>query len=313
MAGELFTNHDHELVDPSLNAGFDTGLVVLVSNSKGREEPVCGELFQSVCVPRTSVPPAVRNDDGGGMANDASMGYTADAMAAAGNATLFPPSGGHPAGRPTPLPVPTEFSQVAYNWMEPSAAAIASQVATPMQLDMLEICLKQFASSLVNGIQVQMELNDKEDALDASVRSTDSALVFPSISGSMMSSIMSRRSPDGTGLSGSTANGKRLLEAVITATPDLSVLVISAGQVERSVPLRAVRSVRPGKEAAAGSWRSWFGSENSCIVVLRLTGGRHARLRFDQADQAAYFGTCMRVLVKASRSISTSSFPEAAR
>lgn len=94
------------------------------------------------------------------------------------------------------------------------------------------------------------------------------------------------------------ANGAQNLDAIISLTHNLSLLLISVMGVERSVPLRSVRWVRPPEDMK----QSWFlPSDQDKMVVIRLAGGRFVRLRFGKKEQAAYFGTCMRLLVKASR------------
>lgn len=79
------------------------------------------------------------------------------------------------------------------------------------------------------------------------------------------------------------------IEVCALLTNDLLHLIIS-GRVETlSVPLRSVRHVQEGKNAKA--------------VVMRLAGGRFAHFGFAEERQAAYFGTCMRLLVKGARSL----------
>jgi len=88
------------------------------------------------------------------------------------------------------------------------------------------------------------------------------------------------------------------IDAVASLSRDLRVLLLSVKGVQRTVPLKSIRSVRPPAEEAGGL--SWFlPSERDQMVVLRLAGSCFLRLRFDRREQAAYFGTCMRLLLKA--------------
>jgi len=90
------------------------------------------------------------------------------------------------------------------------------------------------------------------------------------------------------------------INAVASLSPDLLVLLLAVKGVQRAVPLKSIRSVRPPAEEAGGL--SWFlPSERDQMVVLRLAGSCLLRLRFDSREQAAYFGTCMRLLLKGTK------------
>jgi len=135
----------------------------------------------------------------------------------------------------------------------------AQSQPTPQQQERLRTCLKPFVRSMLTGVLVQLRLDAQE------LEGTSEA---------------------------------QNIDAVLSLTQDLHLLLISVGGVERSVPMRSVRCVRPPERSKQG--RSWFQpKEQDHFVVLRLEGGRFVRLRFEEHDQAAYFGTCIRLLVKA--------------
>lgn len=88
------------------------------------------------------------------------------------------------------------------------------------------------------------------------------------------------------------------IDATISLNDDFSVLFIAAGSAQRSVSVKAIRLVRPPEKA----------KDSDRCADLRLAGGRFVRFHFDTEAQAKFFGTCMRLLVKASCSgMSTSS------
>lgn len=84
---------------------------------------------------------------------------------------------------------------------------------------------------------------------------------------------------------------QQTLSSVLSVSEDFAILTIAAGNSERSVPVKAIRWVRPPEG----------GQDQEKCVDLRLTGGRFVRFQFNSAAQANYFGTCMRLLVKAAR------------
>lgn len=125
----------------------------------------------------------------------------------------------------------------------------------------LEACMKLFARAMLEGVDLQLRLNAEE------------VPNMPQIQD---------------------------LNATVALTADLGVLVLNVGGVERSIPVSSVRWVRPPEEGGGGLM--WFlPSERDKVVVLKLAGGRFVRLKFDRQDQAAYFGTCMRLMVKVAR------------
>merc|ERR1712194_81305 len=97
-------------------------------------------------------------------------------------------------------------------------------------------------------------------------------------------------------------------DAIISLSQDLALLLLDVGGLEKSVTLRSVRWVRPPDEDKSKSW--FLPSDKDNMVVLRLVGGRFVRLRFTKKDQASYFGTCMRLLVKAARTEGASAASE---
>jgi len=82
------------------------------------------------------------------------------------------------------------------------------------------------------------------------------------------------------------------IDATITLNQDFSVLTISAGSAQRPIPIKVIRLVRPPDNC----------SDSDKCADLRLAAGRFVRFNFDSQDQAKFFGTCMRLLVKAARS-----------
>lgn len=163
--------------------------------------------------------------------------------------------------RNTSLAVPDEFVGIRYDWTMPSQQQPSAEESDEARLG---ACLKAFVSSMLGGVttQLQLEAAEAEQPLQS--------------------------------------HGWHAIDAVVRLSQDLTVLNISATGSERSVPIRSIRSVRPPVRVFGGL--SWFQpSDRELMVILSLAGGRFVRLRFDQKDQAAYFGTCVRVLVKVSR------------
>jgi hypothetical protein len=82
------------------------------------------------------------------------------------------------------------------------------------------------------------------------------------------------------------------IDAMVSLSEDFSILFIAAGGAQRSVPIKAVSVVRPPEKC----------DDSEKCVDLLLIGDRFVRFNFDTEAQAKFFGTCMRLLVKASRS-----------
>lgn len=89
------------------------------------------------------------------------------------------------------------------------------------------------------------------------------------------------------------AGSGETVDICVLLTPDLTELVLASPDMERPIPVRTMRWVRP-PERGSGSERR---------VVFRLAGGRVVCFEFEDWDKAGFFGMCMRLLVKASRSI----------
>ncbi|CAE8594659.1 unnamed protein product [Polarella glacialis] len=145
--------------------------------------------------------------------------------------------------------------------LEYNWAAPSSQQSKPslVQQERMRSCLKIFVGDLLQGITLQLRLD--KDEVDGT--------------------------PDGRDI---TAGAK--------LSPDLSTLQLSVRGVDCNLPMASVRWVRPPADESSGLL--WFlPNDRHTMVVLRLAGGRFVRFRFQQKDQAAYFGTCMRFLLKA--------------
>lgn len=131
----------------------------------------------------------------------------------------------------------------------------------PEQVQRLHTCLKLFIRAMLIGVVLQLRLDAEEIA------------------------------------------GKPLgqnIDAIAMLTQDLTTLLLSAGGVQRNVPLQSVRWVRPPTEESGGL-SFLLPSERGQMVVLRLAGSCFLRLRFDQPERAAYFGTCLRLFLKGNR------------
>jgi len=92
----------------------------------------------------------------------------------------------------------------------------------------------------------------------------------------------------------SEANSKSsgdCLDASVALNEDLELLIISANGSERSFPVRAIRSVRPPEKI----------QKDECCVEFQIDGGRFMRFQFERKDHAKFFGTCMQLIVKASK------------
>lgn len=129
--------------------------------------------------------------------------------------------------------------------------------------DRLQACLKLFVDSMLAGVAAQLRLEAGE--AEGSFRSTSS----------------------------------QSIAAVLRLNQDLSAMVIAAAGSERRVPICAIRWVRPPETSNGLAW--FLPSERDLMVVLSLAGGRFVRVRFGEKEQAGYFGTCMRLLVKVAR------------
>lgn len=135
------------------------------------------------------------------------------------------------------------------------AAPSGSQPPPPQdQHERLQSCMKAFIQSMLVGVLVRLRLDPEE-------------------------------APYGD-------SGGQGIDAAIILSQDLTNLCISAGSAEHSVPVKAIRSVRPPDK----------GSDRDKCADFRLAGDRFVRFKFDLQAQAKFFGTCMRLLVKAARS-----------
>jgi len=85
-----------------------------------------------------------------------------------------------------------------------------------------------------------------------------------------------------------TSAAPKSIYAVLALSSDASELRVFAEGTSRSIPLQAIRSVRPPPD-------------EECTVIVRLAGGRFMRLVLDSKQQAAYLGTCLRLLAKSAR------------
>ncbi|CAE7469485.1 unnamed protein product [Symbiodinium necroappetens] len=92
------------------------------------------------------------------------------------------------------------------------------------------------------------------------------------------------------------------LLAVVALPSSLEELVIISGGLEQTIRMSCIRWVRPLEKGRRTGSCLWPGSERRKMVHISLDAGCFLRLRFEQEDQAAFFGTCMRLLGKASQS-----------
>lgn len=83
------------------------------------------------------------------------------------------------------------------------------------------------------------------------------------------------------------------VDVVAGVSGDLATLLVGREDSVRRVPLRSVRWVRPPDVK---------GHKADRCAMLRLVGGRVLCFEFESTMQASFFGMCMRLLVKASRS-----------
>lgn len=89
-------------------------------------------------------------------------------------------------------------------------------------------------------------------------------------------------------------------DAVVVLNQDMKRLFLTSGGHFRGLPVQNIKGVRP--PAAEGeNAQKVPESERARMVVLRMSGGLFVRLRFRTNEQAAYFGLCLRQLVKAVR------------
>jgi len=134
-----------------------------------------------------------------------------------------------------------------------SRPSTSQQELTGVQQEKLQASMKPFIRAMLTGVLVQLRLEPGE-AMDL-------------------------------------GGHAQTIDSVVSLSEDLSLVLINVAGTERSVPIRAVRWVRPPESGA-----DW----DKC-ADLRLAGGRFIRFRFNNKEQVGYFGTCMRLLVKAAR------------
>mmetsp|Transcript_1864 Transcript_1864/g.5568 ORF Transcript_1864/g.5568 Transcript_1864/m.5568 type:complete len:335 (+) Transcript_1864:120-1124(+) len=251
---------EEDLVHPSLHTPIKTDFLSLGDpHGDGFE---CAELCRAICV--TGSPSAADPRRGAGPHIREGAGFfDIDPRIPDGEVQPLAPA--------VELKVPSGFRQVQFDWAAPSA----EQRPLPAdQLALLQGLLKPFLRSMLVGAKVQLRL-DPEEAHQA---------------------ISAEAAAGGAAAPGAMSG--RNIDAVASLTEDLATLLLYSSGVERAIPLSSVRWVRPPDDSAANS--SWFlPNEREQMVVLRLAGGRLVRLRFQRKDQAAFFGTCMRLLLKA--------------
>jgi len=271
---KTFGCHDSGLVNPSLNRPFKTNLVALMDVDEDGMEwgEICNAVFMTRAVGAESTD---HNDEfenlrhgrvGGRGAMQVQEGPSyidvhnklSDEEVAA-----FEPIVG--------LKVPSNFRECGYDWRADRGSSTASEE----QQELIREIVKPFIRDMMGGVLVKLQLDDAGDGASegsASSRSCDSADL-------------------------STALG-RYLDVKVYFSENLEVLLVVAKKsgIERSVPLRGVRWVRPIGEEGVGV------PDRELCVKMRLAGGRYLTYKFDTEEQVAYFGACMRILVKAARS-----------
>jgi len=165
-------------------------------------------------------------------------------------------------GEVRPLEVPQQlYVPPEFRHLDYDWSAHSSQQKefTSTQLGLLESCMKPFVRAMLTGVVLQLRL-DAEEAQGKA--------------------------------------GGQNIDCLLSISQDLSTLLLSVHGVQRHVPMHTIRWVRP--PADSGGQLSWLlPNERDQMVVLRLAGGRFLRLRFTSKEQAAFFGTCMRLLLKA--------------
>jgi len=141
-----------------------------------------------------------------------------------------------------------------------SAPSSSQAIWEAEEINDLKDCLTAFVEAMLRGVIVQLRVDDEE--LD--------------------------ELPAG-----------RNLHAIVAFTSSLQDLVIATGGLERGVPMNCIRWVRPLEKGRRT--RSWFpANDRRKMVLIGLAGDCFLRFRFEYEEQAAYFGTCMRLLAKAS-------------
>jgi len=243
-----FAAHDNELVDPVLRTPFSTDLASLMC-SNGSCSENAKEVWRAVSM-STEPRHGWELQDGPNYEADVRDGKTSmEVECRLADGEVLPAT--------QQLSVPSQFKELTYDWAAPSAE---QSPLTTQQQDCLKGCLKLFVNSMLQGVMLQLRLDQDE------VKGTQ---------------------------------GKNI-EAKARLSKDLRNILISVGGMARTVPINSIRWVRPAeKDSSSYIW--FLPSDRNKMVILRLAGGRFLRFRFEEEVQAAYFGTCMRLLAKAAQ------------
>lgn len=255
---------DEDLLDPATGRPFKTDIVSLMDvNGDGVD---CDEVGAAICVTQATA----QHDFDAFLPWDSDVYRTSamdyDESFREKSFAMEPPG---------ELQIPVEFTGIVFDWSQPSDKQVAP---TPEQQACLQSCLQLFVRAMIPGVLLQLRV-EPEEFSDPALRQA----------------------------------GAQNLDAMVSFSPDLSLLICTVGQNERSLPLRLIRRVRPSepvdttqlsptRSSINVAQNSWFGPrEHERTVILRFSRDRILRFRFEGRDQAAYFGTCMRLMAKAAR------------
>lgn len=251
------------LVNPNLHTTLKTDTLSLCSPEHGEPAPDCAEIYEAVCVTYSVLP---REDHILYPVKPLRGEFReGDTYASSGTqhwgrrGELTPEDDG-----PGPLRVPIEFADIGYDWKTSSSTPL-----TQWQKDKLQRCMKPFLRACMAGIIVELQLDAGE-------------------------------------VHGVASEG-RVLPATITLAGDLADFKLKACGVQRTIPLATMRAVRPPEPtllaakdgASCAEAQKTAREELTLLAEIRLVNGRFLRLRFGHRDQAAFFGTCARLLVRA--------------
>lgn len=272
---KTFGCQDSGLVNPSLNRPFKTSFIALMDVDEDGME--CGEIFNAVFMTRTVGEESQDHNDEfenlrhgrvgarGAMQVEEGPSYIdIDNKLSEEEVAAFAPI--------SELSVPDAFCECGYDWL----AERSSSTASEEQQALLRGIVKPFICDMMRGVLMKLQLDTDNAASEGSDTSRSDASESSSMFG--------------------CARGKYIdVEVFFSENLELLLVVAKKNGIERSVPMRAVRWVRPIDEDEDIP-------DRELCVKMRLAGGRFLTIKFETQEQVGYFGACMRVLVKAARS-----------
>lgn len=299
------------MVDPNFHETFHIDIISLLAPDHGEQAPDCGELFDTLCVTSTMPP---KEDHLIFPVKHTKGDFIEGTTYATNTEEVIPGDSG-----PGPLLVPTEFKDIGYDWTVPSSQ---QKPLTEWQQKKIKRCLKPFLRACNAGVKLQMQLDasgqeklkDRFHSIilqpgqigmgiseDGKVRSitpggqeelagVKAGWRFHTIKGEPYSQELLDKFRAGQ-LSYTAVFLKeddRNVDARLRLAKDGIAFHLSVGGVDRTLPLKSIRHVSQHEHSDR-------------LAVFHLATRRYVRFCFDHKDQAAYFGTCCKLITKAAR------------